>query len=48
MFKMSEEGFLPWKRQKLRVPKTANYNDIKAPLQLPKDKAWSRVLQTRE
>jgi hypothetical protein len=45
---MSEGGFLPWKRQQLRVPKTANYNDIKAPLELPKGKAWSRDPQTRE
>jgi hypothetical protein len=45
---MSEGGFLPWKRQQLRVPKTANYNDIKVPLQLPKGKAWSRDAQTGE
>jgi hypothetical protein len=45
---MSEGGLYPWKRQQLRVPKTANYKDIQEPISLPKDKAWCRDPQTRE
>lgn len=45
---MSEGGIFPWKRQQLRVPKTANYKDIQAPISLPKDKAWCRDPHTRE
>jgi len=45
---MSEGGYLLWKRQKLRIPPTANYSDIKKPISLPPGKTWCRDLQTNE
>lgn len=45
---MSEGGYLLWKRQKLRIPPTANYSDIKKPLCLPPGKTWCRDVQTNE
>lgn len=37
---MSEGGMLAWKRQKLHLRPTADYDEIKKPIQLPQDKAW--------
>lgn len=45
---MSEGGYLLWKRQKLRIPPTANYSDLKKPLSLPPGKTWCRDVQTNE
>lgn len=39
---------LAWKRQKLRIPPTANYSDIKNPISLPPGKTWCRDIQTNE
>ena len=37
---MSEGGMLAWKRQKLHLRPTTDYDEIKKPIQLPQDKAW--------
>jgi LysM repeat protein len=46
---MSEGGMLDWKRQKLKLVKTADYNEIKKPLpNLPNDCKWHQDQDTKE
>jgi LysM repeat protein len=46
---MSEGGMLDWKRQKLKLVKTADYSEIQKPLpKLPNDCKWHQDQDTKE
>ena len=45
---MSEGGYLPWKRQNVVAPPSANYASLQKPMKLPEGKAWHLDPQTKE
>ena len=45
---MSEGGYLPWKRQNVVAPPSANYASLQKPMKLPAGKAWHLDPQTKE